>query len=371
MRARDEGLLALDDPISRFVPETGYADATVGSLLAHLSGMQSEPGGSWWERSPGVATDVLLRGQRRHRPVADAGAFYHYSNLGFALLGEAVARLRGASWWDVVTAELLEPLGMTRTTYLPVAPHAQGYSVVHFTGELTREPHQDTVAMAPAGQAWSTVTDLLRWADFLATGHPDVLARETLDEMASLQPPSDGYGLGLRLMEVDGRACAGTPVRCPASWPACSSTAATRDACVLMTNATSGIGTEWCPGCCWPTTRRTRVEPWRPIDGVPESVAGVPGLWFWGNTARELRWHHERLRLQSSATPTTPTSSSCAASGSSASGLPPRRDPARRPPRDGSVTPGVRDVRLHPGALRPGRRHPRRPPLTASRRRSP
>ena len=58
--------------------------------------------------------------------------------------------------------------------------------------------------MAPAGQAWSTVTDLLRWADFLATGHPDVLARTTLDEMATAQP-RPGYGLGLRLLDVDGR----------------------------------------------------------------------------------------------------------------------------------------------------------------------
>ena len=144
MRARDEGLLSLDDPIGRFVPESGYAEATIGSLLAHSSGMQSEPVGPWWERSPGVAVDALLSANDGTGRVAGAGEYYHYSNLGFALLGEAVARLRGAAWWDVVTAELLEPLGMTRTSYLPVAPHAQGHSVVHFTGELADEPHQDT-----------------------------------------------------------------------------------------------------------------------------------------------------------------------------------------------------------------------------------
>ncbi len=297
MRARDEGLLALDDPISRLVPETGYADATVGSLLAHLSGMQSEPGGSWWERSPGVATDVLLRVNDGTGRIADAGAFFHYSNLGFALLGEAVARLRGASWWDVVTADLLEPLGMTRTSYLPVAPHAQGYSIVHFTGELTREPHQDTVAMAPAGQAWSTVTDLLRWADFLATGHPEVLARDTLDEMASLQPSSDGYGLGLRLMEIDGRGLRGHTGSMPGFLASLFVDAATRDACVLMTNATSGIGTEWVPRMLLGDDAPDPVEPWRPSTALPASLVGVPGLWFWGNTALELRWHRDQLRL--------------------------------------------------------------------------
>ena len=40
------------------------------------------------------------------------------------------------------------------------------------------------------------------------------------------------------------------------------------------------------------------AEPWRPSDGATRRrSAGVPGLWFWGNTALELRWHHDQLRL--------------------------------------------------------------------------
>ena len=63
--------------------------------------------------------------------------------------------------------------------------------------------------MAPAGQAWSTVTDLARWADFLATGHPDVLAPATLAEMATAAAAGPGYGLGLRLIDADGRPLTG------------------------------------------------------------------------------------------------------------------------------------------------------------------
>ena len=73
--------------------------------------MQSEPVGPWWERSPGVAVDALLSANDGTGRVAGAGEYYHYSNLGFALLGEAVARLRGAPWWDVVAAELLRAAG--------------------------------------------------------------------------------------------------------------------------------------------------------------------------------------------------------------------------------------------------------------------
>ena len=102
--------------------------------------------------------DALLRGQRRLRRGGRAGGVLPLQQPRVTRCSARPSRgCAGASWWDVVAAELLEPLGMTRTTYLPVAPHAQGYSVDHFTGMLTREPHQDTGAMAPAGQAWSTV----------------------------------------------------------------------------------------------------------------------------------------------------------------------------------------------------------------------
>jgi CubicO group peptidase (beta-lactamase class C family) len=297
LRARDEGLLSLDDPIGRFVPETGYADATVRSLLAHCSGMQSEPAGPWWERSPGVGVPELLVTNDGSDRVADAMEYYHYSNLGYALLGEAVARLRGTGWWECVTTELLGPLGMDRTTYLPVAPYAQGWSVEHFTGVLVPEPHQDTGAMAPAGQAWSTITDLARWADFLASGHPDVLAGATLDEMATIQPPAPGYGLGLRLIDLDGRALRGHTGSMPGFLASLFVEPATRDGSVLLTNATHGISTEGVPRMLLGDAAPDPVDPWVPTAQLPDELAGVPRLWFWGNTPKELRWHNGLLRL--------------------------------------------------------------------------
>ncbi|MGH3308816.1 MAG: serine hydrolase domain-containing protein, partial [Nocardioides sp.] len=182
LRLRDAGLLDLDDPIGRFVPDMGYATSTIRALLSHTSGMQSEPVGPWWERSAGGDFPTLVARNDGSGAVAGPGDFFHYSNLGFALLGEVVAQVGGTTWWDVVATEILEPLGMSRTTYHAEPPHAQGYSVDHFAGTLTPEPHQDTGAMAPAGQAWSTVADLARWAAFLASGHPDVLEQATLRE---------------------------------------------------------------------------------------------------------------------------------------------------------------------------------------------
>jgi hypothetical protein len=38
-------------------------------------------------------------------------------------------------------------------------------------------------------------------------------------------------------------------------------------------------------------------EPWVPTTDLPPQVEGIPGLWFWGNSAYEVRWHNGRLEL--------------------------------------------------------------------------
>src|SRR3954471_21756047 len=120
LRLRDEGRLGLDDPLDRHLPGTPLGDRTVGQLLSHLAGASAESPGGWWERTPGGTLAELQLGEAD--VVLGAARRFHYSNLGFGLLGEMVARMRGAAWDDVVLAEVLAPLGMGRTTPRPQAP---------------------------------------------------------------------------------------------------------------------------------------------------------------------------------------------------------------------------------------------------------
>jgi CubicO group peptidase (beta-lactamase class C family) len=310
MQCRDDGLLDLDDPLGTQLPESGYRDATLRELLSHTSGMQAEPVGPWWERSPGVSTTDLIAANDGSRRVLEPRIAFHYSNLGFALLAEVAARLRGDDWWTLVQGRLLRPLGMTRTSYDAQAPHAQGSSVDHFAGTRHDEPPEDTRAMAPAGQLWSTIGDLARWLDFLATGHRNVIARDTLLEMARPVVPSEGrpqedYGLGLRLLRSPTGPLAGHTGSMPGFLATAFIDQDTRDGVAALTNATTGVSTDQLALDLLaggdPDT--SPVEPWVPSAEVPDGVAELLGLWFWGNSALEIRWHNNLLEVRTLAPP--------------------------------------------------------------------
>ena len=121
--------------------------------------------------------------------------------------------------------EVLEPLGMTRTSLLPQMPHAGGFAVHPWADVMLPEPLTDTAVMSPAGQLWSTAADLCRWAAFLAAGDERVLSPATVAEMRRPATEPEGeewttsYGLGLQVIRRDGRVLSGTAARCPGSSP--------------------------------------------------------------------------------------------------------------------------------------------------------
>ncbi|MCW2787616.1 MAG: hypothetical protein JWP74_4133 [Marmoricola sp.] len=297
LQSRDGGLLDLDDALGRFVPESGYGAATLRSLLTHASGMQAEPRGPWWERSPGIPVERLIADNDGAGQVLRPGTAFHYSNLGFALLGETVARVRGEDWWSQVRGRLLEPLGMVTTTYDPLpGRHAIGRSVAHFTGTLTSEPHEDTGAMAPAGQLWSTLADLARWLDFLVTGSPEILSAGTLAEMARPAIAPD-YGLGLRLLAAGERRLVGHTGSMPGFLATAFVDRETREGVVALCNATTGVSTDALALALLQGQDPYQGERWSPSGNVPDRAAELLGLWFWGNTAHELRWTNQQLEL--------------------------------------------------------------------------
>ncbi|WP_344476222.1 serine hydrolase domain-containing protein [Nonomuraea monospora] len=301
MRLRDEGLLGLDDPLERHLPGTRVGHLTIAQLLSHTAGLTAEPPTAWWERTPGIpAGDLLERlgpGEVKHRP----GRRFHYSNVGFAVLGELVARLRGTTWLKALRAEVLDPLGMLSTTPRPRAPHATGYAVHPWADVVQAEPEHDADAMGPAGQLWSTPHDLARWAAFLGGDTRGVLCPATLAEMREPIGVEDGdtwtgaFGLGLQLARTGGRRLAGHSGSMPGFLATVWAEAAEGVGVLFMANTTSGMSGTLLTDLL---DILDRYEPrlpdeWRPVPADPGLLA-LTGLWHWGPKAYTLRLLPER-----------------------------------------------------------------------------
>jgi len=306
LQCRDDGLVDLDEPVARHSPGAPFGDTTLRRVLSHAGGLPAEPEGPWWERHDDADLDALFTRVGRQRLVVAPGSRQHYSNLGYALAGAVVAAVRGAGWERVVRDRVLVPLGMTRTTYGPTRPHARGWSVHPYRGRLEPEPHTDTGAMAPAGQLWSTLADLARFAVFLTdpAAHPAVLDAASVREMTtghSAEPGTAGtaYGLGVQVDAGPHGPRLGHGGSMPGFLAALVAEPSTELAAVAMANGTAGAAGS-VPGALLDAVAEaepTTPPPWRP---EPE-VAGADellGPWFWGNTPFTLVVRDGWLRLE-------------------------------------------------------------------------
>ncbi|GHH05612.1 serine hydrolase domain-containing protein [Streptomyces lanatus] len=300
LRLRDEGLLALGDPLEKHLPGTGAGEATIAELLAHTSGLAAESPAPWWERTPGSLRPELSDVLGEQPFLHPSGRRFHYSNPGYTLLGALVEKLRGAPWEDVLRREVLEPLGLDRTSTRPQAPHAGGWAVHPWADVMLPEPTEDLGRMASAGQLWSTTADLAKFAAFLIKGDDLVLSAESLEEMRTPAAPQEAadvasgyaYCLGLEIRHQDGRTLIGHSGSLP-GFLACLTVSVEDDlAAVVLANCTSG------PLLFSVAADLVRVvaeaepripEPWRPMPEVDPAVLELAGQWYWGTHAFALR----------------------------------------------------------------------------------
>ncbi len=304
MRLRDEGRLTLEDTLDMHLPGTPLGDRTLASLLSHTSGLQAETTGDWWERTQGGTIDELTDGLGDEVVLHPADRVHHYSNLGYGLLGGVVETHRGCSWMQAVQDELLGPLEMTRTSYGPVAPHADGWAVHPWADAVLPEPAavHDAGAMAPAGQLWASITDLARWGRFLAGDTGDVLDDDTLEEMC--QPIivhddawSVGHGLGVQVFRSGERRWVGHGGSMPGFLALLLVDRGQHTVAAVAANATSGIDGVAADLLDIVVTAEPRhPDPWVPGE-IPEDVVDALGPWYWGPAPLSLRWTDGILRI--------------------------------------------------------------------------
>jgi CubicO group peptidase (beta-lactamase class C family) len=116
----DRGVLELDAPVARYVPEflgPGTAPITVRELLTHTSGLRADLPVDTIRGAPDAA--ALLRLVYRETPRSPPGSRVVYSDLNAVLLGEVVQRASGAPLDGFVSREITGPLALRDTRFRP------------------------------------------------------------------------------------------------------------------------------------------------------------------------------------------------------------------------------------------------------------
>jgi CubicO group peptidase (beta-lactamase class C family) len=170
---RDDGLLGLDDPLARWIPEAGKLvyptrDArpiTLRQLAQHTSGLQRD-GAIDLENDPDEATVVgsLAKVTLDRAP----GLESVYSNLGFGLLGITVSHAAKQPLHDVIASRIWKPLGMTSTRW---DPPSDKLAPAFGADGKPRSPLR-LGALDGDGGIFSTVRDMARYTSFLLAAYP-------------------------------------------------------------------------------------------------------------------------------------------------------------------------------------------------------
>ena len=196
-----DGKLSVDDHVRQHIPEApaAWTDITLRHLLTHTSGLVRE--------SPAFAPDIqrpdieLIAAAFAVPLQSNPGAKFSYSNLGYYVLAEVVARKSGTSWPQFLADRIFRPLGMTSTrptSRTDLVPHrARGY-VRTDEGYVNAD---DWTALRPSGGFLSTALDMAKWEIALQSGV--ILTAASKGEMWKPVTLSDGtrypYGFGWEL----------------------------------------------------------------------------------------------------------------------------------------------------------------------------
>jgi CubicO group peptidase (beta-lactamase class C family) len=221
MQLRDRGLLALDDPIVKYVPEfrqvhDTYGDigkVTIRHMMTHSSGLRASTwpwgGDQPWHPFEPTSWDQLVAMLPYTELMFPPGSKYSYSNPGVIFLGRIIQLLAGEDFEVYVTKNILMPLGM-RSTFFDRAPY---YLVPHRSHSYVRTDAGlkearfdfDTGITVSNGGLNAPFGDMAKYLAFLIGGRTEasgssrtyetVLKRSSLEEMWTPQIRAiDGEG---------------------------------------------------------------------------------------------------------------------------------------------------------------------------------
>ncbi|ROU05353.1 class A beta-lactamase-related serine hydrolase [Lysobacter enzymogenes] len=182
----DAGRLSLDAPVNDYLPaalklpDDGYPPVLLRHLLTHTAGYEDSAFGHLFAQDPRHAL-TLADYLQRHRParVRAPGTHAVYSNYSVALLGAVLAQVAGTPFEALIERDLLQPMGMQRTTFRePLGKHDPRDSGAAFaglwsdgyerkSGGFEKRGFEYIAQLAPAGSVSSDAADMARYLRML------------------------------------------------------------------------------------------------------------------------------------------------------------------------------------------------------------
>ena len=186
----EDGVLALDDPLAKWVPEFAGADRiTLRQLLLHTSGLAQIAGSDIPEALAADPDGHLTADELILDPVCSPGDCYHYQSPDYGLLGEVVERATGKPFARELRRRVLDPLGL-HDSFFPGGEASPGPVAVGYGfGPPTRADDVASLRMdgvdnpypGAGGGLLATAADVARFTHALFSER--IVGRESLAEM--------------------------------------------------------------------------------------------------------------------------------------------------------------------------------------------
>lgn len=212
MQLRDRGVLKLEDPVTKYLPElraihNSYGsmdDITIKHLMTHSGGFRN---GTWpwrnnkpWEPFEPKEWSQLVAMFPFTEVQFKPGSKFSYSNPALIYLGRIIEKLSGEDYEVYIDKNILRPLGMTSTYFDTTPPHLlkhRSHSYYIENGKRTEGRFDaDTGITVSNSGLNSPIKDMLKYLNFLTgdvsrqSEYDTVLKRSSLEEMWKPQLPT-------------------------------------------------------------------------------------------------------------------------------------------------------------------------------------
>lgn len=213
LKLAEEGKIALDDEITRFLPDypTQGKKITVHQLLNHTSGIQSYTNMVAWTeetRRKDFTPEAMMEFFANTPMLSEPGEVWSYNNSGYFLLGMIIEKASGMNYEEYVETQFFKPLEMTSSRY----GHPEEITRRRASGYMpTDDGYQNATYLSmtqpyAAGSLLSTVEDLSKWYHAVAAG--EVISLKSLEKATTptvlLDGSTENYGYGLSIGDVHG-----------------------------------------------------------------------------------------------------------------------------------------------------------------------